>query len=124
MKKYLLFLFALGTIHAQDSAVHDQLTNGIFESYVTEAGNTIHTGDTLTIGIPSIDRGFRWISQGGQHGANFLAGKKVVVDKLKTYGNKRQGYKMYVHFKGYGLLPVLIDYEIALRTKELEDPFK
>lgn len=124
MKNYFLLLFTISTMHAQDSANFNQLTSGTFNSYVTEDNHTINIGDTLTIGLPSIDRGFRWISQGGQFGANFLAGKKVVVDKLKTYGNKRQGYKMYVHFKGYGLLPVLIDYEIALRTKELEDPFK
>lgn len=123
MKIFTLFLIFSTILHAQESAVFDQLTSGTFNSYVTEDNHTINIGDTLTIGLPSIDRGFRWISQGGQYGANFLAGKKVVVDKLKTYGNKRQGYKMYVHFKGYGLLPVLIDYEIALKTKELEDPF-
>lgn len=29
---------------------------------------------------------------------------------------------MYAHFKGYGLLPVLIDYETALELGEIKNP--
>lgn len=44
------------------------------------------------------------------------------MDKLKTYGTKKTGFKMYAHFKGYGLLPVLIDYDTALELGEIKKP--
>ncbi|WP_076456656.1 hypothetical protein [Zobellia uliginosa] len=53
-----------------------------------------------------------------------MAGKPIVIDKLKTYGNKKSRYKMYAQFKGYGLLPVLIDYETALELGEIKNPDK
>jgi len=46
------------------------------------------------------------------------------VDKLKTYGTKKSGYKLYAHFKGYGLIPVLIDYDTALEVGEIKNPNK
>jgi len=79
-------------------------------------------GDTLTIGIPTSDLGFIYIYQSGQPVLNTLSDKKVVVDKLKTYGTKKSGFKMYAHFKGYGLVPVLIDYDTALELGEIKNP--
>jgi len=92
-----------------------------YQIYLTKTGDTLKVGDTLTIGIPTSDEGFTYISQGGQRVSNTLSDKKVVVDKLKTYGNKNNGYKIYAHFKGYGLLPVLIDYDTALELGEIKN---
>lgn len=78
-------------------------------------------GDTLTIGLPSTDFGFMFITQGNQKTTPALANTKVVVDKLKTFGNKKRGFKMYAQFKGYGMLPVMIDIETALQTGELQN---
>ena len=76
----------------------------------------------MTIGIPTSDLGFTYISQGGQRVSNTLSDKKVVIDQLKTYGSKKQGFKMYAQFKGYGLVPVLIDYDTAIETGEIKNP--
>lgn len=90
-----------------------------YEEYLTKSGDIIKIGDTLTLGIPTSDLGFTYISQGGQRVSNTLSNKTVIIDQLKTYGTKSQGFKLYVHFKGYGLVPVLIDYETALETGEI-----
>lgn len=95
-----------------------------YDMYVTKLGDTLKIGDTLMIGIPTSDLGFTYISQGGQRVANRLANKKIIIDKLKTYGKSRNGFKMYVQFKGYGLIPVLIDYETALEVGEIINPNK
>ena len=46
----------------------------------------------------------------------------MIIEKLKTYGTRSSGFKIYAHFKGYGLLPVLIDYETALELGEIKNP--
>ena len=113
----LSIFFFSGEMLAQN-ADHSNLSKGTFQSYTTKDGNTYRIGQQVEIGLPSSDNGFNWISQNGQKAANFLAGKTITISKLKTYGNKKQGFKMYAHFKGYGL-PVLIDLEVAERTGEI-----
>jgi hypothetical protein len=51
-----------------------------------------------------------------------LSNTKVVIAKIKAIGNNIRGYKIYALFKGYGAA-VYIDYEAALETREIIDPF-
>ncbi|UKM64748.1 hypothetical protein GSB9_01305 [Flavobacteriaceae bacterium GSB9] len=118
----LLLIFSISITYSQ-TAEYGKLTHkSEYEIYLTKTGDTLKVGDTLTIGIPLSDLGFTYISQGGQRVSNTLSDKKVVVDKLKTYGTKKSGYKIYAQFKGYGLLPVLIDYDTALELGEIKNP--
>lgn len=120
---FLLMIVPM-SIFAQDQVNWTDIPkkNGKYSSYITRKGNTISVGDVITIGTPSTPDGFLWISQGGQQTANFLAGVDVEITKIRTYKGRFAG-KAYLEFKGYGLLPVSIDYEIALKTGEIEDPF-
>ncbi|SHJ25332.1 hypothetical protein SAMN04488096_1212 [Mesonia phycicola] len=116
----LIFSFSIGY---SQTAEYGKLTKkSEYKIYLTKIGDTLKVGDTLTIGIPTSDLGFTYISQGGQRVSNTLADKKVIVDKLKTYGTEKNGYKVYAHFKGYGLIPVLIDYDTALELGEIKNP--
>ncbi|MBL4746577.1 MAG: hypothetical protein JKY08_09455 [Flavobacteriaceae bacterium] len=118
----ILILLTVSFGFSQTSKYGHLLKKSSFKSYITKAGNTLKIGDTLIIGIPTSELGFKFISQGGQSVANRLAGKKIIIHKMKTYGEPQNGFKMYPQFKGYGLLPVLIDYEIALSTGEIKNP--
>ena len=122
--KYL-FLFLFFSVAAQSQVAQYGKVNkkSTFDAYITKAGNTIKAGDTIHIKLPSTDTGFMYISQGQQKVSAMLADTKVEVDKIKSYGNKKRGYKVYLHFKGYGMLPVLIDYETALIADEIYNPF-
>ena len=121
MRIFTLLLIFCFSISYSQTAEYGKLTKkSEYKNYVTKIGDTLKVGDTLTIGIPTSDLGFIYISQGGQRVSNTLADKKVIVDKLKTNG-KKNGYKMYAHFKGYGLLPVLIDYDTALELGEIKN---
>jgi len=118
----LILIFSFSISYSQ-IAEYGKLTKKYeYQIYLTKTEDTLKVGDTLTIGVPTSDLGFTYISQGGQRVSNTLSDKKVVVDKLKTYGNKENGFKMYAHFKGYGLLPVLIDYETAFELGEIINP--
>ncbi|NRT15760.1 hypothetical protein HNP99_002120 [Flavobacterium sp. 28A] len=122
MRKITLFmLFSLSISYSQ-TAEYGKLTNkSEYQIYLSKTNDTLKVGDTLTIGIPTSDLGFTYISQNGQRVSNTLSDKKVIVDKLKTYGTKGSGYKMYAQFKGYGLMPVLIDYDTALELGEIKN---
>jgi hypothetical protein len=93
----------------------------VFTEYITKQGDTLVVGDTLIIGVPTSDLGFVFISQGGLKVANKLSGNKVMINKFKTYGTKKQGFKVYALFGGYGLYPCLIDYETALEVGEIKN---
>jgi hypothetical protein len=93
---------------------------GNFYGYITKEQDTISVGDTLRIGIPSSPYGFIFLTQGGASVASWLSGNEVEIVKIESIGNEKRGFKIYFHFKGYGMMPVLIDYESALRTKEIE----
>ncbi|WGF93984.1 hypothetical protein [Aequorivita marisscotiae] len=123
MRIFTFLLFFCFSIGYSQTAEYGKLTKkSEYKIYITKIGDSLKVGDTLTIGIPNSDLGFTYISQGGQRVSNTLADKKVVVDKLKTYGTKKNGYKLYAHFKGYGLIPVLIDYDTALEVGEIKNP--
>jgi len=122
MKKITLILIMSFSIGFAQTAEYGKLIKkSNYKNYITKNNDTLKVGDTLTIGIPTSDLGFTYISQGGQRVSNMLSEKKVIIDKLKTYGNKTNGYKMYAHFKGYGLIPVLIDYETAMELGEIKN---
>lgn len=91
--------------------------NTFSQTYVTKEGDTLTVGQPITLGIPTGAEGFRFLTQGNQPVANWLAGTEVTIHKFK----KVRG-KTYVLFKGYGLLPIYIDYEIARQTGEVEKP--
>lgn len=118
----ILLFFTISISYAQKAEYENLTKKAEYEIYQTKNGFKIKVGDTLKLGVPTSDLGFTYISQNVQRVSNTLAGKNIIIDKLKTYGNKRNGFKMYAHFKGYGLLPVLIDYETALELGEIKNP--
>lgn len=82
-------------------------------------GETIQPGDTLTIGFASNPQGFDFITQGGVRMHPSHAGKKLIVSGFKTFGKKLQA-RTYVQVKGFGLVPVYIDYDNAVAVGELK----
>lgn len=87
------------------------------KQYVSKEGDTIHVGQAITLGLPTGNTGFRYITQGNEPVADWLAGETVNIHAFKTVRSK-----MYVLFKGFGLIPVYIDWEIARRAGEVERP--
>lgn len=126
MKAFLLIINLLFSINcmAQDQvAEYGKVTgNGFYTAYVSKTGDIIHEGDTLVIGKPGGEFGFFYITQGGQRVQNWLSSKKVVITQIKSYGTKKRGYTLWAQFKGYGLIPVFIDYDNALQTGEIINP--
>lgn len=124
MKQILLLLLVVtSTLCYSQKAEYGKLVKkGNLTEYVSKSGDLLKVGDTLIIGKPSADVGFNFITQSGEEMPPNLSDKSVVIAKLKAYGTNSQGYKVYVHFKGYGLVPVLIDYEPAMATGEVKNP--
>ena len=60
-----------------------------------------------------------FIQQGGQYVAPWLADKDVIVTRIKSYGSKKKGYILFVQFKGFGMLPVFIQYDNAVEAGEV-----
>jgi len=123
MRKILLLLLISSPIFAQ-KAVYDKIKeSGDFTEYETKSKNVLKIGDTLTIGYPYSGNFFTFITQGGSQTSPMLTNKKVVISKIKSVGNKNTGFKIYPLFKGYGWIPIYIDYESALETGEIKNPF-
>lgn len=105
MKTFLLVLFLSMSINC-------------FSQFKAKNGDLISIGDTLIIGKASSQFGFDFITQGGQRMHPSHAGKNITVTDLKEMG-KRGQEKTYLQFKGFGLVPVLIDYDNAFQTGEI-----
>lgn len=50
------------------------------------------------------------------------SGKKITIHKIKSFGRDKSGFTMWISFKGFGLLPVDVDYENALDSGEIINP--
>lgn len=124
MKKITIIVLTLfvNFAHAQ-TASFGQLTEKVkFYTYITSNGDTLAVGDSLTIGQPTAQTNFAYITQGSEYAASRLAGAVVEITELRSFGKKKQGYKLFAGFKGYGLLPVYVDYEAAIAAGEIINP--
>jgi hypothetical protein len=121
MKTTILFLF-IGFAGLSQKAVFNKIDHaGTFTEYQTKSGGVLKINDTITIGYP-LGKEFTFLTQGDLNVAARLSNTKVVIAKIKAIGNNIRGYKIYALFKGYGAA-VYIDYEAALETREIIDPF-
>lgn len=118
----LIVLFAALAGMSQTAQFGKISGNAQYESYVPKTGDQVNVGDTLQLGKPSGEFGFIYITQGGERVKSALAGNKVKITQIKSYGTKKAGYKLWVQFKGYGLVPVFIDFDNALETSEIINP--
>jgi hypothetical protein len=111
-------------MQSQKIARYGEIPNGknTFDTYIAQNGTQINVGDEITIGLPSSDDGFRFITQGGQKSADFLADRTITISQIRTYKDKRFAGQIYLQFKGYGLIPVDINYETALKAGEIIQP--
>lgn len=121
MNKILFFLLTVSFCNAQTTTYNKTKAEGKYIEYQTKSGDKIKVGDTIIIGYPRGEN-FTFITQGNVASGAFLANNKVAITKIRTIGNAKRGYKTYLLFGGYGL-SVYIDYESALETGEIKDPF-
>lgn len=89
--------------------------------YKCASGDMLRVGDTLLLGLPSSDLGFTYITQNSERVAHRLANTHVVIADFKII-HENIDSKTYVKVKGYGLIPILIDYEVALLVGEVINP--
>lgn len=85
--------------------------------FKAKSGDIINISDTLVIGKTSNPLGFDYISQGGQRMHPSHAGKSVIITGTKVVSGKE-----YLQFKGFGLLPVFLDYDNAIESGEIINP--
>ncbi|MDE5418393.1 hypothetical protein L3049_10260 [Labilibaculum sp. DW002] len=118
----LLLIAQCSLCYSQNAEFGKLSKKGSFTEYLSKNGNQIKVGDTLVVGLPSANTGFNYISENGEMLSPDISGTSVVIKKLKAYGEKWKGFKIYVQVKGSGLSSVLIDYESALVTGEIKNP--
>jgi hypothetical protein len=121
MKTIVLLLFISFSGFAQKAVYNKTNTAGKFSEYQTKEGSVLKVGDTITIGYP-LGQYFTFITQGDLQVEARLSNSKVTISKIKSIGNAARGFKTYLFFKGYGF-NCSIDYEAALETGEIKNPF-
>jgi lactate dehydrogenase-like 2-hydroxyacid dehydrogenase len=120
MKYYILLFLITYTSYSQKAIYNKIYSQSNYTEYQTKDNHTLNIGDTLIIGYPRIGNAFTFITQGGEMTASYLSNSKITIHKIKTLGNSKRGYKTYIIFNTYGLIPVYIDYESAIETGELK----
>lgn len=110
---FALFISAIG--FAQQPT-----KKGTHKQYITKTNDTIRVGDTISIGLPYNGNEFMFITQGNARTSSHISGDEVVITKLESLKANKTNFKMYALFKGYGLIPVHVDLENAIKTGEIE----
>lgn len=119
MKKITFLLFILSITVSSQTATYPVTKEGKYKTYISRDSLVFNVGDKLEIDLPyNVDR-YMFISQGQVPAGTAITGATVEIKKLISIGDDKKGYKMWAQFKGYGLLPVDIDIENALRVNEI-----
>jgi hypothetical protein len=113
--KYIFFLLVFNIAFSQEAKFNVINKQGSFSSYLSSDNRQIKIGDTLQIKYPSNGNEFVYITQGNMRASTILVNRKIVVSNIKSINEK-----IYILFKGFGLLPLYIDFEAALETKEIK----
>ena len=123
MKKLLLVLLLVPLVSFGQAFKFGEVQkkNSKGNTYISKSGKTLKIGDKLTIGKPIDDSKdtFSYITQAGVQVVRSLENNEIEVFRFQTFKQAAFSGKVYVAFKGYGLIPVLIDYESALESGEI-----
>ena len=123
MKKLLLLLLLIPFMTFGQDFVYGEIPkkNSKGDSYLTKSKTLIKAGDKITINKPldNTSNFFTYLTQGGQPVVRALEGREVVISKFQIFNQVAFQEKVYLSIKGFGLIPVLIDYEKALEAKEI-----
>jgi hypothetical protein len=120
MKTFFLItvlIFASNT-QAQNSSFPPKEA-GKVNQYTSKTHQTLKVGDEIEIGLPYAGNIFVFITQQNLGVSADLSSSIVKVTEIEIIGNKKKGYKAYAKFKGYGALPVYINIEPAINSKEI-----
>jgi hypothetical protein len=133
MKKNLIIAFFLFSLHGyaqqinfNDLQTADKKTRGKYESYTAKDGSLYQIGDRLTIGVPSSNKTFAFITEGdgillpitALTAAN--SGQETEIKKIWVVGNNRAGFSVYFRTKGLiGISNYSINVENAIATGEV-----
>lgn len=123
-KLFTILLLLISYYSIAQTAKYGSLSknNESYKEYISKNRDTIKIGDTLIIGKALDPEGFRYILQTNARMHATHGGKKVTIHKIKSYGNKKSDFTVWVQFKGFGWIPVEVDYENALNTGEIINP--
>lgn len=120
MKNILIYLILIPVFSFSQNARFGKITSKEeLTQYITKNNTTIKVGDKIIIGLPSAPTQFVFITQGGKTTTPNLAFNIITVQKIVTIGTDKTGYKAYIRLKNYGLVPLLIDIEPAIQSKEI-----
>jgi len=125
MKHILLLItvipiLAAGQIQVNYANVPEK--EGRYGSYLTKSGQVVSFNDSVTIGMPTGPNGFRHITTARLSADNVISGRTVAIKRIRTFKRKRLRSKVFLEVRPYGLARFLIDYEIALKSSEIEGP--
>ncbi len=118
MKTFLFFLFISSLGFSQSVEYGKPIKKGNYTIYKSKDGTTVKVGDTLHIN-PINSNQYTYISQGNIPAGPVISNKDIIITKLKVWSQNKATPKLYIAFKGFGMLPVYIDYESALEIGEI-----
>ncbi|MDR6764468.1 hypothetical protein J2Y38_004701 [Flavobacterium sp. 2755] len=138
MKKILLSFILLSAVNSfcQESvkATYENITNSKerpkfdndITEYIAKDGSSYKVGDILTIGIPTKNNVFAFISTGDGimmplvPATISLSGQKTEIIKFKILGTKKAGFTIWLKTKSsIGINNFNIDFENAIANQEI-----
>ena len=121
MKTILTFLTIIScSILFSQTATYPISKKGDYQTYISKDKIEFKIGQKIAIGLPFRNTEFLFLTQNNLNVTGRISGSQVTITQLKSDGKEKTGFKMYAYFKGFGIAPVIVDIEQALKTNEIE----
>lgn len=115
---FIAIIFFQTNVFCQKNDFNQNIEEGNLESYTSKSGHIFKAGDLLQIGLPYANT-FVFITQGNIGVNSNLSNILVKLESVKAVKLQNGYIKYYAIFKGFGLVPVYIDIESAILSKEI-----
>ena len=112
-------LFSQGLVLTQDDLNAPKKPKGDFTSYESQDGSIYKIGDKITIGVPSSNKTFAFITEGDGFVVPITqllasaSGQQAEIKRIDVRGTKRTGYYASLRCKG---APGLSNYSVQLEN--------
>lgn len=120
MRKIIFVIILILSIKtfSQQNEFGQKIEEGNLEYYMSKSGHNFKPGDLLQIGLPFTNT-FVFITQGNVGVNSNLSNILVKIESIKAVKLSNGFIKIYALFKGFGVVPIYIDIESAIQTKEI-----
>jgi hypothetical protein len=120
MKKiFIAALFFTSICFSQTGKFNELNEEGKLTEYISKDGSIFKVDEKILIGYPWNKEYFLFLTQGNNNADSKLSNSILKINKIEVFKLSNGFLKAYIVSKDFGMIPLYIDIESAIETKEI-----